>query len=121
MCSFACCSDKGFSWSGSGQSVFGKVSQGGEEAEGDDEVQQGPDIHFEPIAQLPEFVEVKTGEWTPNETCHCFQFLLMWPLKSLKDNSTMYKTEAQIVSYGVLYLNPSSHQCQPSCKKYNAV
>ena len=27
--------------------------------------------------------------------------------ESLKDNSTMYKTEAQIVSYGILYLNPS--------------
>ena len=36
----------------------------------------------------------------------------------LKDNSTMYKTEAQIVSYGILYLNPSSHKCQPSYKKY---
>ena len=34
----------------------------------------------------------------------------------------MYKTEAQIVSYGILYLNPSSHQCQPSFnKKYIAV
>ena len=39
----------------------------------------------------------------------------------LKDNSYMYKTEAQIVSYGILYLNPSSHQCQPSYKKYIAV
>ena len=29
-----------------------------------------------------------------------------------KDNSTMNKTEAKIVSYGILYLNPSSHQCQ---------
>ena len=36
----------------------------------------------------------------------------------LKDNSTMNKTEAQIVSYGILYLNPSSHQWQPSYKKY---
>ena len=36
----------------------------------------------------------------------------------LKDNSTMDKTDAQIVSYGILYLNPSSHQCQPSYKKY---
>ena len=40
----------------------------------------------------------------------------------LKDNSTMDKTEAQIVSYDILYLNPiSSHQCQISYKKYNAV
>ena len=39
----------------------------------------------------------------------------------LKDYSTMYKTEAQIVSYGILYLNPSSHKCQPSYKKYIAV
>ena len=28
---------------------------------------------------------------------------------TLKDNSTMNKTEAQIVSYGILYLHPSSH------------
>ena len=33
----------------------------------------------------------------------------------------MYKTETQIVSYGIFYLNPSSHQCQPSYKKYIAV
>ena len=33
----------------------------------------------------------------------------------------MDKTEAQIVSYGILYLNTSSHQCQPSYKKYIAV
>ena len=33
----------------------------------------------------------------------------------------MNKTEAQIVAYGILYLNPSSHQCQPSYKKYIAV
>ena len=39
----------------------------------------------------------------------------------LKDNSTMNKTEAQIVSYGILYLDPISHQCQPSYKKYIAV
>ena len=39
----------------------------------------------------------------------------------LKDNSTMYKIETQIVAYGILYLNPSSYQCQPSHKKYIAV
>ena len=33
----------------------------------------------------------------------------------------MDKTEAQIVSYGIIYLNPSSHQCQPSYKIYIAV
>ena len=33
----------------------------------------------------------------------------------------MDKTEAQIVSYGIPYLNPISHPCQPSYKKYNAV
>ena len=32
----------------------------------------------------------------------------------------MFKTEAQIVSYGILYLNPGSHQCQPLYKKYIA-
>ena len=33
----------------------------------------------------------------------------------------MDKTEAQIVSYDILYLNPSSHLCQPSYNKYIAV
>ena len=33
----------------------------------------------------------------------------------------MNETEAQIVSYGILYLNPSFYQCQPSHKKYIAV
>ena len=33
----------------------------------------------------------------------------------------MDETEAQILSYGIRYLNPSAHQCQPSYKKYNAV
>ena len=42
-------------------------------------------------------------------------------VESLKDNSTMNKTEAKLVSYGILYLNPSSHQSQPSYKKYIAV
>ena len=42
------------------------------------------------------------------------------PKCALKDNPTMHKTEAQIVSYSILYLNPSSHQCQPSYKKYIA-
>ena len=42
-------------------------------------------------------------------------------VRLLKENSTMNKTEAQLVSYGILYLNPSSHQCQPSYKKYIAV
>ena len=51
--------------------------------------------------------------------------LVLWTkvastLEGLKDNSTMSKTEAQLVSYGILYLNPSSYQCQPSYKKYIA-
>ena len=40
--------------------------------------------------------------------------------KRHKDNSTMNKTEAQIVSYGILYLNPSSKllkQQYTSCMK----
>ena len=32
----------------------------------------------------------------------------------------MNETEAQIVSYDILYLNPSSYQCQPSYTKYIA-
>ena len=39
---------------------------------------------------------------------------------NLKDNSTMNETEAQLVSYGILYLKPSSYHCQPSHKKYIA-
>ena len=33
----------------------------------------------------------------------------------------MNKTEAQIVSYGILYFNPGSHHCQPANKKYTYV
>ena len=44
--------------------------------------------------------------------------ILIFKIFLLKD---MSKTDAQIVSYGILYLNPSSHQCQPSYKKYIAV
>ena len=33
----------------------------------------------------------------------------------------MNKTEAQTISYGILYLNPSFHLCQTSYKKYIAV
>ena len=39
----------------------------------------------------------------------------------LKDNSTMYKIDTQIVAHGILYLNPGSYQCQPSHKMYIAV
>ena len=59
--------------------------------------------------------------------CFCFSFILLCliviminlpiglqMMPTLKDNSTMDRTEAQIVSFGILYLNPSSHQCQPS-------
>ena len=49
------------------------------------------------------------------------QGIMLCIMHTLKDNSTMDKTEAQKVSYGILYLNPSSHQCQPTYKKYNAV
>ena len=33
----------------------------------------------------------------------------------------MNKIEAQIVSYGIPYLNPSFHHCKPSYKNYIAV
>ena len=41
---------------------------------------------------------------------HLMQYSTLPTLKSsrLKDNFTMSKTEAQIVSYGILYFNPSS-------------
>ncbi|CAH1780686.1 unnamed protein product [Owenia fusiformis] len=52
-------SNKPFSWSGAGKSVFGESK---EHVEGDDnEVVPSDDIHFEPIVSLPE-VETKTGE-----------------------------------------------------------
>ena len=48
-------------------------------------------------------------------------YCILLLIKALKDNFTMGKTEAQIVFYGIFYLNPSSHQCQPSYKKNIAV
>ena len=39
-------------------------------------------------------------------------------LNYLKDNYNVDKTYPQIVSYSILYLNPSSHPCQPSYKQY---
>ena len=39
---------------------------------------------------------------------------MYYNLLYFKGNSTIYNTEAQIVSYSILYLNPSSHQYQPS-------
>ena len=64
-----------------------------------------------------------------NQTTHTSYYVTQMSLctcnwlvtASLKDNSTMYKIEAQIVSYGILYLKLSSHQCKPSYKKYIAV
>ena len=46
---------------------------------------------------------------SPSEGLSGTKLLYTLFLGSLKDNSTMDKTEAQIVSYGILYLNPSSH------------
>ena len=55
-----------FNWQGAGSTLFKSAGQpaaaSGEGDEGEDgEVEQGPDVHFEPIVQLPE-VEVKTGK-----------------------------------------------------------
>ena len=49
-----------FSWQGAGASVFGGRTAG--EAGDEDEVAPSDDIHFEPIVQLPEVVDLKTGE-----------------------------------------------------------
>ncbi|XP_046559569.1 E3 SUMO-protein ligase RanBP2-like isoform X2 [Haliotis rubra] len=53
-----------FQWSGAGQQIFGSSPGGNRTNDGDDddEVVQGDDIDFKPIIELPELVEVKTGE-----------------------------------------------------------
>lgn len=56
-------SDKPFSWTGAGSSLFASpvaASPGGEDGD-DGEVAPSADVHFEPLVSLPE-VEVKTGE-----------------------------------------------------------
>jgi len=70
-----CCSFKGdasFTWAGSGAQLFspqtqpsGEVDQTGNDShdEGqDDDGYSADNIHFEPIVQLPESVDLKTGE-----------------------------------------------------------
>ncbi len=61
---------KSFSWGGAGTSVFGTSAPktGDDAADGydDDTVEDGPDIHFEPVVQLPEAVDLKTGEEDEN-------------------------------------------------------
>ncbi|XP_067669536.1 RANBP2-like and GRIP domain-containing protein 8 isoform X2 [Haliotis asinina] len=53
-----------FQWSGAGQQIFGSSPAGNRTNDGDDddEVVQSDDIDFKPIIELPELVEVKTGE-----------------------------------------------------------
>jgi E3 SUMO-protein ligase RanBP2 len=63
-----------FSWAGSGSPLFSKTtvkkSEADEDADADDGNEEGganddsvgDNIHFEPIVQLPECVDLKTGE-----------------------------------------------------------
>ena len=57
-----------FTWSGAGQTVFGKSAHSSKDGDGEEggddeagEVEQCADIHFEPIVELPKLVDVKTG------------------------------------------------------------
>jgi len=68
-CSFT--GDKSFAWAGSGAQLFSQQTpqaQSGEDANDSLEDGHGDDgysadnIHFEPIVQLPESVDLKTGE-----------------------------------------------------------
>ena len=59
-----CCStddSKPFSWSGAGQQLFGASADGDDSHHDGDDVAQGDDPHFEPIIELPDLVEVKSG------------------------------------------------------------
>ena len=49
------------------------------------------------------------------------KFYCQQPPHSACYNYTMNKRYAQLVSYNILYLNPSSHHYQPLYKKYIAV
>ena len=57
-----------FKWSGAGTALFGggspsKGAAGGEDDDDENvDPEAGPDIHFEPIVQLPEVTDLKTGE-----------------------------------------------------------
>ncbi|XP_067668351.1 ran-specific GTPase-activating protein-like [Haliotis asinina] len=53
-----------FQWPGAGQQIFGSSPAGNRTNDGDDddEVVQSDDIDFKPIIELPELVEVRTGE-----------------------------------------------------------
>ncbi|KAK3594749.1 hypothetical protein CHS0354_014176 [Potamilus streckersoni] len=57
---------KPFHFTGAGQKLFGGLmAEKGDEdenEEGDEEVAQAEDIHFEPLVPLPALIEVKTGE-----------------------------------------------------------
>lgn len=69
---FVCKVDKSFTWAGSGTQLFshqtpqsGDADQTANDShdEGQDDDGYSPDnIHFEPVVQLPECIDLKTGE-----------------------------------------------------------
>lgn len=69
--------ESSFSWTGSGSPLFSKTTAKktdvDEEADADDsndcvnDESHGDNIHFEPIVQLPECVDLKTGEEDEDE------------------------------------------------------
>ncbi|XP_048247215.1 E3 SUMO-protein ligase RanBP2-like [Haliotis rufescens] len=102
-----------FQWSGAGQQIFGTSPGGNRTNVDDDEVVQSDDIDFKPIIDLPELVEVKTGEegW---EVVYCqrsklFPFVRdsnQWKERAVGDMKILKQdTESGISGIGIFHLD----------------